>query len=92
MDCELPDAEALAALAMEVASWPGDTYIHCANGHGRSASLAALVMVLRGEVPDTAAAFVAMKAKRAQVKIQMQQVPCVAGVVPVGCAVPLPCG
>ena len=74
MDCELPQAEALAALAAEVALWPGETYIHCANGHGRSASLAALVMVLKGESADTVAAFAAMKRHRPLVGIQLQQV------------------
>ncbi len=67
MDCELPDAKSLVDLAVEVAAWHGQTYIHCANGHGRSASVAALVMVLRREVPDVTAAFAVMKSVRSQV-------------------------
>lgn len=73
LDCELPGAHDMVSLARDVATWPGDTYIHCANGHGRSASVAALVMVLKGEAASVDAAFATMKSTRTLVGIQPQQ-------------------
>lgn len=69
----MPKPHDMLALAREVATWEGAVYVHCANGHGRSASLAALVMVLRGISPDWRAAFTKMQAARPLVHLQPPQ-------------------
>lgn len=73
LDMELPSARDLAELAMEVNSWQGDTFVHCANGHGRSASLVAIIMALRGDARDVMDAFGKMRANRPRVNIHTQQ-------------------
>lgn len=69
----VPETHAMVALAKEVATWKGDVYVHCANGHGRSASLAAMVMVLRGEADSWREAFRLMRLSRPLVHIQPPQ-------------------
>ncbi len=58
------DPAAFAALAQEVAATPGRVFVHCAVGHGRSASLAAAVMILRGQAADVDSAEALMKRAR----------------------------
>jgi protein-tyrosine phosphatase len=43
-----PDAEALRALVAELRDDPRGVYIHCAQGHGRSATVAAALVLARG--------------------------------------------
>ncbi|WP_347239991.1 hypothetical protein [Oscillatoria sp. FACHB-1406] len=38
----------LRELAATISTWQGKTYIHCAAGYGRSATVAAAVLILRG--------------------------------------------
>ena len=45
LDMEMPQARALADFAQRVASLQGRTYVHFANGHGRSALIVAMVCV-----------------------------------------------
>jgi hypothetical protein len=73
MDCTLPENEALLSLAHEAAGWDGDIYISCANGHGRSACLAALILLIRGQATDWRAAFRDMKKHRPAIGIQRNQ-------------------
>jgi hypothetical protein len=51
----LPTLDALASpvadmreLVRRIAAWPGTAYVHCAAGHGRSAVVAAAVLLARG--------------------------------------------
>jgi hypothetical protein len=46
--CAPHDPERFRALVAEVAAFDGRVYVHCANGHGRSAVFAAAVLVARG--------------------------------------------
>ena len=76
LDCDMPNEQAMLALAAQVASLPAEAlpaYIHCANGHGRSSSLLALVLLLRGEVSHWREAFKLMKAKRPGVNVHRNQ-------------------
>jgi hypothetical protein len=74
MDCTLPDNESLISLAVEAAGWDGDIYISCANGHGRSACLAALIMLVRGLATSWEDAFQQMRKNRTSISIQRNQV------------------
>lgn len=73
MDMQLPSKEDLATIAIEASKLEGEIYIHCANGHGRSASLAALIMVLRGNVTNVEEAFTVMQKARPKVYIHSEQ-------------------
>lgn len=52
LDTLAPEYASFVALARWAAAHRGPVYIHCAAGHGRSAALAAAVLVLRGEAKD----------------------------------------
>lgn len=69
LDCMMPLPESLIAAVAEVQTWSGATYVHCANGHGRSSCFAALLMLVRGHAPSWRAAFASMKAIRPYVNI-----------------------
>lgn len=73
MDREMPEEQPLGLLAREVADWGGITYIHCANGHGRSAVLAAMVLVLRGHCTTVAEGVELMKLRRSVISCQPHQ-------------------
>ena len=51
LDREMPPAHDLADFARQVEALEGPTYVHCANGHGRSALVVAMVMIMRGAAP-----------------------------------------
>lgn len=52
LDTGAPAYASFAELARWAAAHPGPVYVHCAAGHGRSAALAAAVLVLRGHASD----------------------------------------
>ncbi len=64
LDGGAPERRRFLALAREVAAFPKPVFIHCAAGHGRSATLAAAVLLARGTVPDVAAAEALLKSRR----------------------------
>ena len=69
MDHSFPPADQMLRLAREACSWEGPVLVHCANGHGRSASLVALIMVLKGDAETCEEAFRTMRASRPKVHI-----------------------
>ncbi len=73
LDTSAPDYESFAALARWAAAHPGPVYVHCAAGHGRSAALAAAVLVLRGDAVDAGAAEAALKKARPLVSLHRAQ-------------------
>lgn len=52
LDAVSPDAEAFRTLVEKVAAWTGPAYIHCALGHGRSATVMIAVLIAKGEAAD----------------------------------------
>jgi hypothetical protein len=64
LDGTAPDPEKFRALVKVAASFTEPVFIFCAAGHGRSATLAAAVLVERGLAADVAAAEAMMKQKR----------------------------
>jgi hypothetical protein len=58
---------------VQIATWREEVYIHCANGHGRSASLAALVLVYRGMFRTWREAFAHIQLSRKLAKIHVNQ-------------------
>jgi protein-tyrosine phosphatase len=49
------------------------TYVHCANGHGRSGLFAGMLLVMRGECKDLDAAKIFMRKKRSVINWQPHQ-------------------
>jgi protein-tyrosine phosphatase len=48
LDASVPSLEAFQKLIQTVSDFEGSTYIHCALGHGRSATVVIAVLVARG--------------------------------------------
>jgi protein-tyrosine phosphatase len=48
LDGAATDEQTLRELIDKIVAWPGGVYIHCAMGHGRSAMVAAAVLLARG--------------------------------------------
>lgn len=68
-----PERIAFTALTAEVARFEGPVFICCAAGHGRSATLAAAVMIARGLATDVLAAEQQMQSKRALIGLGAAQ-------------------
>lgn len=66
------DAE-LAALVESLAEEPGPLYIHCAMGHGRSATVAAALLIRRGLAADVDEAVKTLRAVRPGVHLHGAQ-------------------
>ncbi len=74
LDARAPDADRMREVVDRILTIDaGPIYIHCAAGHGRSATLAAAVLVLRGDAPDVQAAESAMKAQRPGIHLHRVQ-------------------
>lgn len=52
LDTSIPDEQVFDELIQKIATWDGNVYIHCALGHGRSATVAAGVIIAKGIVND----------------------------------------
>jgi protein-tyrosine phosphatase len=48
LDLSAPEEKAFQHLVSRVTDWQGTVYVHCAAGHGRSAAVAAAVLIARG--------------------------------------------
>lgn len=69
LDGSAPDLDALVDLLRQREQWPGAIYVHCAAGHGRSALVAACLVVLGGFAETIDEAMILMKEKRAKVHL-----------------------
>ncbi len=73
LDAKAPPASDLDRVVARAAGHPGAVLIHCAAGHGRSALVAALVLIRRGLAPDLESAELALKAVRPEVRLHGAQ-------------------
>lgn len=73
LDGLAPDFDAFIELMGELQLLQEPLYIHCAAGHGRSAMVAAAVLIARGLADDVDSAEAVLKAKRPKVSIKKPQ-------------------
>jgi protein-tyrosine phosphatase len=73
LDASVPDDAAFKELIEKVVAWPGSAYVHCASGHGRSATLVAVVLIRKGLAKDTDDAVRRIKAVRPSIGLVKQQ-------------------
>ncbi len=73
LDGTAPNEGPLVELARQTLAAHGPWYVHCAAGHGRSAMLAAVVLVTRGDASDVRAAEAVMKKSRPKVHLTEAQ-------------------
>ena len=52
LDASVPSDEVFQELIGTISSWQGNIYIHCALGHGRSATVAAAILISQGVVDN----------------------------------------
>jgi protein-tyrosine phosphatase len=73
LDMTAPEPEAFAALARRAARAAAPVYVHCALGHGRSATLAAAVLMLRGRAATVREALRQLRSARPRVRLATSQ-------------------
>ncbi len=73
LDGTPPEVAPSAELLQTMDSHTGQIYVHCAAGHGRSASLVAALILKRGIAQTAAEAEATIKAKRPWVKLSRKQ-------------------
>ena len=73
LDGSAPSARDLRAVLDQLADAEGPLYVHCAAGHGRSAMLAATLLVRRGHAEDVDAAVALMQRARPGVRLMPAQ-------------------
>jgi protein-tyrosine phosphatase len=73
LDHEAPPATAFAQMVARLAGYEGNLYLHCALGHGRSAMLAAAILVARGQAADLDTAWEHLQSLRPGVKLSASQ-------------------
>ncbi len=52
LDAFVPNENDFIAFARMAARHPEGVFVHCANGHGRSAAMVAAILIAKGAVPD----------------------------------------
>jgi hypothetical protein len=73
LDTSVPPYSDFAALVDEAAAHPGPIYVHCAAGYGRSAAVAAAILVARGLAADVESAERTLRAVRPNVRLHPGQ-------------------
>ena len=73
LEYHVPDVDAFRELVRQVARTEGGVYIHCAQGYGRSAMLAAAVLIERGLAADLDEAERILKRSRPRVRLGPRQ-------------------
>lgn len=67
------DMETYLDVLEEAVRWHGLLYIHCAHGHGRSATFVCLVLLLKGEVSTIDEGIIYLKNLRPKVSVNHKQ-------------------
>jgi protein-tyrosine phosphatase len=73
LDASVPSVSVLADAIEDIMRHPGNVYVHCAAGHGRSAMAMAVLMVAKGEASDVDDAVAKMRLTRPRVKPRTTQ-------------------
>lgn len=73
LDGRAPAFDECLVLARELSREPGPVFVHCAAGHGRSATLAAAVVLGRGLVATPEEAIALLEARRPEVVLTADQ-------------------
>jgi protein-tyrosine phosphatase len=73
LDGHVPPLAELVAFARRLAAQPGVIYLHCAQGHGRSALVAACVLIARGAADGPDDAMRIIRAARPRVRLTRGQ-------------------
>jgi len=73
LDNSVPEEESFVELVHKIARWPGGVYVHCASGHGRSATVAAAVLIARGLAADGKTAEEMLKEARPGIRLSPGQ-------------------
>lgn len=73
LDTSVPRYADFARLARLVAAHEGPIYVHCAAGHGRSATFAAAILIARGEASEVDEAEAKLRATRPTVHLHRGQ-------------------
>lgn len=73
LDTCAPDEEELVSLVRTVLAEPGPVYVHCAQGHGRSSTVAAAVLLALGHCEDVRGAEQHLRRARPGVRLRHKQ-------------------
>lgn len=73
LDDSAPDDEAFGRLVERVITWQNGVYIHCASGHGRSATVAAALLIAKEIAEDEQQAETLLKRARPGVQLNKAQ-------------------
>lgn len=73
LDASVPSYPELARLVRAIADHEGPVYVHCAAGHGRSATFAAALLIARGQANDVDDAEATLRAARPAVRLHRPQ-------------------
>jgi protein-tyrosine phosphatase len=73
LDNAAPEQGAFRDAVQKVAAWEGGVYVHCALGHGRSALVAAAVLMARGLADGPEEALLQVKRVRPGVRLDCRQ-------------------
>lgn len=73
LDNAAPERERFAEIVHNIAEWEGEAYVHCALGHGRSALVAAAVLMARGLTHSPERALGMIKQVRPGVRLNRTQ-------------------
>lgn len=73
LDGATPEPQKLRELVQAVSVWPGEVYVHCALGRGRSALVVAAVLLAKGAASDLEDATQKLRQARAGVRLNPVQ-------------------
>lgn len=73
LDGSVPPLEDLLNFVRKIAAHEGIVYLHCAQGHGRSAMAAACVLLARGEAADAKSALQKIRDVRPKIQLTHRQ-------------------
>ncbi len=73
LDTTAPSRDDLVKLLESLKDLPGGIYVHCASGHGRSALVAAALLLVRGQAADAKQALGLVRKARPAVRLQPSQ-------------------